>query len=39
MARWRKRLYALMARNAEEATKHYRIPVNRVVELGIQLAI
>lgn len=39
MSRWRKRLYALMARNAEEATKHYRIPVNRVVELGIQLAI
>jgi KUP system potassium uptake protein len=39
MARWRKRLFALMARNAEEATKHYRIPVNRVVELGIQLAI
>jgi len=39
MLRWRKRLYALMARNAEEATKHYRIPVNRVVELGIQLAM
>jgi KUP system potassium uptake protein len=39
MSRWRKRLYALMARNAEEATRHYRIPVNRVVELGIQIAI
>ncbi len=39
MAEWRKRLYALMARNAEEATKHYNIPVNRVVELGIQIAL
>ena len=39
MAGWRKRLYALMARNAEEATKHYNIPVNRVVELGIQIAL
>jgi KUP system potassium uptake protein len=39
MVRWRKRLYGLMARNAEEATKHYGIPVNRVVELGIQLAL
>ncbi|TFH26152.1 MAG: potassium transporter Kup, partial [Myxococcales bacterium] len=39
MARWRKRLFGFMARNAEEATKHYGIPVNRVVELGVQLAI
>ena len=39
MAPWRKRLYGFMARNAEEATKHYSIPVNRVVELGIQIAI
>jgi KUP system potassium uptake protein len=39
LAPWRKRLYAFMARNAEEATKHYNIPVNRVVELGIQIAL
>jgi KUP system potassium uptake protein len=39
MAEWRKRLYSFMARNAEEATKHYNIPINRVVELGIQIAL
>lgn len=34
MARWRKHLFAAMARNARDATDFFHIPSNRVVELG-----
>ncbi len=37
MARWRKRLFAIMARNARSATQFFEIPPNRVVELGAQI--
>ncbi|MEP7382888.1 MAG: potassium transporter Kup [Gemmatimonadota bacterium] len=37
MARWRKRLFAIMARNARSATQYFGIPANRVVELGTQI--
>ncbi|MGQ0650597.1 MAG: potassium transporter Kup [Gemmatimonadaceae bacterium] len=37
MARWRKRLFAIMAKNARSATQYYGIPPNRVVELGAQI--
>jgi KUP system potassium uptake protein len=39
MGRWRKRLFALMLRNALRATAHYGIPPNRVVELGAEVTI
>ena len=39
MARWRKRLYAFLARNAPPATAYFEIPPNRVVELGAQLEL
>ena len=39
LARWRKHLFALMSRNAQPATAYYRLPVNRVVELGVQIEI
>lgn len=39
MARWRKVLFAIMARNARSATEFFRIPPNRVVELGTQIEI
>jgi len=39
LARWRKHLFSLMARNAQPATAYYRLPVNRVVELGMQIEI
>ena len=39
MSRWRKRLFSLMARNANSATAYYDIPPNRVVELGTQVAL
>lgn len=37
MAKWRKRLFAVMSRNARPATQYYGIPPNRVVELGTQI--
>ncbi len=37
MARWRKKLFAVMARNARSATEFFGLPPNRVVELGAQL--
>jgi KUP system potassium uptake protein len=37
MMRWRKLLYGFMARNARSATEYFRIPPDRVVELGAQL--
>ena len=39
LARWRKYLFALMARNAQPATVYFHLPVNRVVELGMQIEI
>ena len=39
MARWRQWLFALMSRNAQAASSFYRIPPNRVVELGMQVEI
>ena len=35
--RWRKKLFAVMARNAQSATEFFGIPPNRVVELGAQI--
>jgi len=37
MARWRKKVFAVMARNARSATQYFGIPPNRVVELGAQI--
>ncbi|HEX9562686.1 MAG TPA: KUP/HAK/KT family potassium transporter, partial [Gemmatimonadaceae bacterium] len=37
MARWRKKIFAVMARNARSATEYFGIPPNRVVELGAQI--
>jgi KUP system potassium uptake protein len=39
MARWRERLFALMSRNAVRATSFFRIPPERVVELGMQIEL
>jgi KUP system potassium uptake protein len=39
LARWRKRLFARLQRNALRATAYYGIPPNRVVELGAQVEI
>jgi KUP system potassium uptake protein len=37
MAMWRERLFVLMARNAVRATAFFRLPPERVVELGVQV--
>ena len=37
MAIWREKLFVLMARNAVRATAFFRIPPERVVELGVQV--
>jgi len=37
MFRWRKALFAFVARNARSATAYFGIPPGRVVELGMQL--
>ena len=37
MAMWRERLFVLMARNAVRATGFFRLPPERVVELGVQV--
>jgi len=39
MAMWRERLFVLMARNAGRATAFFRLPPERVVELGVQVEI
>ena len=39
MAVWRERLFVLMARNAVRATTFFRLPPERVVELGVQVEI
>lgn len=39
MALWRESLYATMSRNARDAADYYRIPANRVIELGTQVEI
>ncbi|HTO23807.1 MAG TPA: KUP/HAK/KT family potassium transporter, partial [Spirochaetia bacterium] len=39
MARWRKALFAFMSRNARSATAYFRIPPNRVVELGAHIEL
>jgi KUP system potassium uptake protein len=39
MAGWRKHLFGLMARNARPATSFFRLPPNRVVELGAQIPL
>ncbi len=37
MAKWRKLLFGFLARNARSATEYFRIPPDRVVELGAQV--
>jgi KUP system potassium uptake protein len=39
MAIWREKLFVLMARNAVRATGFFRLPPERVVELGVQVEL
>ena len=39
LARWRKRLFMFLSRNARPATYYYAIPPERVVEIGMQVEL
>ena len=39
MAMWRERLFVLMSRNSVRATAYFRLPLERVVELGVQVEL
>ena len=39
MPRWRKALFVILTRNARPATDFFRLPPNRVVELGSQIEL
>jgi KUP system potassium uptake protein len=39
MASWREKIFASMMRNAESAARFFRLPPNRVVELGAQIEL
>jgi KUP system potassium uptake protein len=39
MAPWRARLFVVMSKNATSASDFFKIPTDRVVELGTQLVI
>jgi KUP system potassium uptake protein len=39
MALWRERLFAWMLKNSESAMEFFRLPINRVIELGSQVQI
>jgi KUP system potassium uptake protein len=39
MALWREKLFSIMSRNAQRPTDFFRIPPNRVVELGMQVRL
>ncbi len=39
MSVWRKKLFALMARNALSATSYYDLPSGQVIEIGVQVQI
>jgi KUP system potassium uptake protein len=37
MTYWHRRLFAVLSRNAQQATLHYGIPPNRAIEIGAQV--
>jgi KUP system potassium uptake protein len=39
MAGWRKKLFAFLSHNAFDATGFFRLPPNRVIELGLQVEL
>ncbi|MBP1644119.1 MAG: potassium transport system protein kup, partial [Acidobacteria bacterium] len=39
LARWRRRLFIVLARNAVTAEEFFRLPSNRVVELGMKVEV
>jgi KUP system potassium uptake protein len=38
-SRWRRALFVYLSKNARPATAFFRVPTNRVIELGIQIEL
>ena len=39
MPTWQDKIFILLARNADDASSYFRIPTNRVVEIGTQVTV
>jgi KUP system potassium uptake protein len=39
MPKWQDKLFIALARNADDASNYFRLPVDRVVEVGTQIAV
>jgi KUP system potassium uptake protein len=39
MPRWQDYLFVLLAKNADDASQYFRIPTDRVVEIGTQVTV
>jgi KUP system potassium uptake protein len=39
MSLWREKLFALMSRNSTSAISFFKLPANRVVELGTRIEL
>ena len=39
MSQWRKTLFAFMSRNAQTAPSYFGIPLDRVIEIGVQVQL
>ena len=39
MPLWQDKLFILLARNADDASSYFRLPTNRVVEIGTQVVV
>ncbi len=39
MPRWQEHLFIMLARSAQDATTYFKIPIDRVVEVGTQVAV
>lgn len=39
MSVWRDQIYIFMARNSVDATRYFRLPRDRIVEIGTQVTI
>jgi KUP system potassium uptake protein len=39
MAIWRERLFSFMNHNAEQPTEFFKLPVSRVMEIGLRIEI
>ena len=39
MPQWQERIFATMAKNASNAAEYFKLPANRVLELGARIGI